>query len=145
MNYLCLHHAYLHRFQMRFKIIFFESYTPKLPFREGAFDQNDVDNINGIVEEVMAALQEEEEEEDVLVPWSSHVHLQAMVMELCNAGAMKGTGGRSNDTDYDEERDKDMDIDTKILWRCNDSVHSGRVLYEHYSRMLLDYFCSGGG
>ncbi len=138
---------------MRFKIIYFENYAPKPSMKEGVFNQKDADILNGIVEEVMAALQEDEDEEDVLVPWSSHVHLQSMVMGLCKAGVMKGMGGRGNNTNNVEKRnnninintDQDKDIDKEKLWRCNDHIHSGRVLYEHYSRMLLDYLCSEGG
>ncbi len=63
-------------------------------------------------------------QEDVIV-WDSHLALQLRFADICSQHS------------YTLER---MDGTTEI-WRCLDPTHSGRIMFEHYAQMLVNYLC----
>ena len=38
-------------------------------------------------------------------------------------------------------RNYNIPTDEAFQWRCQDTVHSGLVMYVHYAQMLFNYYC----
>ncbi len=62
--------------------------------------------------------------EEVIV-WDSHLALQLKFAEICSKYA---------------QTLKSMDGKTEH-WRCWNSAHSGKIMFEHYAQMLVNYLC----
>ena len=56
-----------------------------------------------------------------VVVWDSHMALQKKYKMICLKYALRD--------------------DPKRIWVCEDALHSGSVVLDHYAQMLLNYLC----